>query len=99
MNGENFVIIGSNGQLGKALQTKYPNARAVDSNVLDISDIRSVDAFDWTNVTHILTGSILYIFGTGPIKGFALTLLIGIITSLFTSIFITRIFLERSLSN
>lgn len=57
MNGENFVIIGSNGQLGKALQTKYPNARAVDSNVLDISDIRSVDAFDWTNVTHILNAA------------------------------------------
>ena len=64
-------------------------------------------SFSWTgamrsiidaNVTHILTGTILYIFGTGPIKGFALTLLIGIITSLFTSIFITRIFLDRAVA-
>lgn len=64
-------------------------------------------SFSWTgamrsiidaNVTHILTGAILYIFGTGPIKGFALTLLIGIITSLFTSIFITRIFLDRAVA-
>jgi len=50
------------------------------------------------NVTHILTGAVLFIFGTGPIKGFATTLLIGIFTSLFTSIFITRILLEWSLS-
>lgn len=50
------------------------------------------------NVTHILTGAVLFIFGTGPIKGFATTLLIGIFTSLFTSIFITRILLEWSIS-
>jgi len=50
------------------------------------------------NVTHVLTGAVLFIFGTGPIQGFALTLLIGIVTSLFTSIFITRILLERSVS-
>ncbi|MEC4050751.1 protein translocase subunit SecDF [Flavobacterium sp. SUN046] len=50
------------------------------------------------NVTHVLTGAILYIFGTGPIKGFALTLLIGIVTSLFTSIFIARIFIDRDIA-
>jgi SecD/SecF fusion protein len=49
------------------------------------------------NVTHILTGAVLFIFGTGPIQGFALTLLIGIATSLFTSIFITRILLDMSI--
>lgn len=48
------------------------------------------------NVTHVLTGLVLYIFGSGPIKGFATTLLIGIFTSLFTSIFITRILLDWS---
>jgi SecD/SecF fusion protein len=47
------------------------------------------------NVTHILTGGVLFIFGSGPIKGFATTLLIGIVTSLFTSIFIARIFIDR----
>jgi len=50
------------------------------------------------NVTHILTGGVLFIFGSGPIKGFATTLLIGIITSLFTSIFIARIFIDWSIS-
>ncbi len=43
------------------------------------------------NVTTLLTGIILYVFGTGPIKGFATTLVIGILTSLFAAIFITRL--------
>lgn len=43
------------------------------------------------NVTTLLTGVILYVFGAGPIKGFATTLVIGILTSLFSAIFITRL--------
>ncbi len=49
------------------------------------------------NVTTILTGIVLYIFGSGPIQGFATTLIIGIITSLFTAIFISRIIFENLL--
>ena len=47
------------------------------------------------NVTTILTGIILAYFGTGPIKGFATTLIIGIITSVFTAVFLTRLVYER----
>ncbi len=50
-----------------------------------------------SNVTTILTGIVLYVFGTGPIKGFATTLVIGILTSMFTAIFITRIIYESLL--
>jgi SecD/SecF fusion protein len=50
------------------------------------------------NVTTILTGIVLFIFGTGPIQGFATTLIIGIITSLFTSIFISRLIFEGMIS-
>ena len=46
------------------------------------------------NITTLLTGIILYIFGSGPIKGFATTLIIGIATSLFAAIFITRLLFE-----
>jgi SecD/SecF fusion protein len=46
------------------------------------------------NITTGLTALILFLFGTGPIKGFATTLLIGIATSLFTAIFITRILVD-----
>lgn len=48
-----------------------------------------------SNVTTLLTGVILFVFGTGPIKGFATTLIIGIITSLFTSTLITRLIFDR----
>ena len=50
------------------------------------------------NITTLLTGIILYVFGTGPIKGFALTLMIGIATSLFTAVFITRILIDRAIN-
>ena len=43
------------------------------------------------NVTTLLTGIVLYIFGTGPVQGFATTLIIGILSSLFTAIFISRL--------
>ena len=45
------------------------------------------------NLTTIITGIVLYVFGNGPVQGFATTLIIGIITSLFCSIFITRMLL------
>lgn len=46
------------------------------------------------NITTLLTGIILYLFGEGPIKGFATTLVIGIFSSLFAAIFITRLIFE-----
>ena len=45
-------------------------------------------------VTTLLTGIILYIFGSGPVQGFATTLIIGIVTSVLTSIFITRLIFD-----
>jgi len=51
------------------------------------------------NITTGLTGFVLLIFGTGPIQGFATTLLIGIATSLFTAIFITRLFIDSYTRN
>jgi SecD/SecF fusion protein len=48
-------------------------------------------------VTTLLTGIVLYLFGSGPIKGFATTLVIGILTSLFSAIFITRLIFEWQL--
>lgn len=54
----------------------------------------AISAIVDANVTTLLTGIILSIFGTGPIKGFANTLIIGIITSFITAVFITRLMLE-----
>ncbi len=50
------------------------------------------------NVTTLLTGIVLYTFGSGPIKGFATTLIIGILTSLFAAIFITRLVISARLN-
>ncbi len=48
-----------------------------------------------SNITTVLTGIILFVFGTGPIKGFATTLIIGVLCSLFTAVFISRLIFER----
>lgn len=69
--------------IGAALKDGYTNAY---SAIID------------GNITTLLTGVILYLFGEGPIKGFATTLIIGIISSLFAAIFITRLIFEASLA-
>ena len=50
------------------------------------------------NLTTIITGIVLFMFGSGPVQGFATTLVIGIVTSLLTSIFITRLYFEGRLN-
>ena len=51
-----------------------------------------------SNLTSIITGVILYVFGTGPIRGFATTWIIGIICSFFTAVFLTRLVYENRLA-
>ncbi|MBO4476313.1 MAG: protein translocase subunit SecDF [Bacteroidales bacterium] len=65
--------------LGKAVHDGYSNAY---SAIID------------GQVTTLLTGIVLFLFGSGPIKGFATTLIIGIVTSVLTSIFITRLIID-----
>ena len=52
-----------------------------------------------SNLTSIITGIILLIFGSGPIKGFATTLIIGLVCSFFTAVFLTRIAMELITAN
>jgi SecD/SecF fusion protein len=54
----------------------------------------AISAIIDSNVTSFLTGAILAIFGTGPIKGFAVTYMIGIISSFLTAVFVCRLLLE-----
>ena len=51
-----------------------------------------------SNLTSIITGIILFNFGTGPIRGFATTLIIGILVSFFTAVFMTRLVYEHFMS-
>src|SRR4030065_196054 len=61
---------------------------------IDIGYKKAFSAILDGNVTTIITGVILYQFGTGPIQGFALTLIIGLVANLFTAIVITRIIFD-----
>ena len=54
----------------------------------------AISAIIDANVTTLITGIVLFIFGQGPIQGFATTLIIGIVTSFVTSVFLTRMMLE-----
>ena len=69
--------------LGKAVADGYSNAY---SAIID------------GQITTLLTGIVLFVFGSGPVQGFATTLIIGIITSILTSVFITRIIFDDRLA-
>ena len=68
-------------------------------NAVDAGYSNAFSAIFDSNVTTILTGIILYNFGTGPIKGFATTLMIGIVCSFFTAVWLTRIVYEHFVNN
>jgi preprotein translocase subunit SecD len=57
---------------------------------IDIGYKKAFSAIIDSHITSVITGIILYEFGTGPIQGFALTLLIGVVVNLFTAIVITH---------
>ena len=57
MNDSEILIVGANGQLGTAWQQKYPSAKAVDVDELDITNKKSVEAFDWSGIKIILNAA------------------------------------------
>lgn len=57
MNNSKILIVGSNGQLGKALQLKYPNAPAVDRDYFDITDWSMIERYNWSNIDIILNAA------------------------------------------
>ena len=71
-------------QIKRALADGYKNAM---STIID------------ANLTTVITGVILFYFGTGPIRGFATTLIIGVLCSFFTAIFLTRVIFDKLLKS
>ncbi|HEX5798177.1 MAG TPA: NAD(P)-dependent oxidoreductase [Candidatus Saccharimonadales bacterium] len=57
MDQSKILIIGANGQLGSELQSKYPKAKAVDKNELDITDAKQLSEFDWSDVEIIINAA------------------------------------------
>jgi preprotein translocase subunit SecD len=60
---------------------------------------RALPAILDSNITTFLSGLILFQFGSGPVKGFAVTLCIGIVTTVFTAVFCTRVVYDYLLAN
>ncbi len=75
------------------LRTGKPLARAIADGYSN-----AFSAIFDSNLTTIITGVVLFVFGTGPIRGFATTLIIGLISSFLTSVFITRLVYEALLA-
>lgn len=57
MNDSEIIIIGANGQLGRALQGKYTGAKTVDSGTLDITSYEAVTGFDWSGIKYALNAA------------------------------------------
>ena len=57
MENNQIFIVGANGQLGLALQSKYPEAKSADINELDITNSDSVNSYDWTNIKTIINAA------------------------------------------
>ncbi|MGL4311670.1 MAG: protein translocase subunit SecD [Paracoccaceae bacterium] len=55
---------------------------------------RAFSAIMDSNITAIITGIIMFYIGSGPVRGFAVTLMIGILTSMFTAVYVTRLIIE-----
>jgi len=73
-------------RIREELKTAKGPARAIE-----LGYEKALSAIIDANITTFLTASILFVMGAGPVKGFAITLGLGIITSVFTAIFVTRI--------
>ena len=57
MNSNNIFIVGANGQLGRALRQQYPEARFADIDEMDITDLQSVESFDWSGISIVLNAA------------------------------------------
>lgn len=91
------MSVDANVLIFERIREELRNGKTLDEAVKDGFQNALSSILD-ANITTALTGIILFWLGSGPIKGFATTLLIGIATSLFTAIFITRIFVTYAVA-
>jgi SecD/SecF fusion protein len=90
------MAVDANVLINERIREELRAGKAVKTAV-DLGYKHALAAILDSNITTFATGVILLIFGTGPVKGFATTLCIGIATSLFTAIFISRLIIDRRL--
>ena len=88
------MSIDANVIIFERIREELRNSKALTQAIHDGFSHAITSVLD-ANITTFLTGAVLFIFGSGPIKGFATTLMIGIITTIFTAVFITRLLIDR----
>lgn len=90
------IAVDANVLIYERAKEELRGGKGIKASIIDGYKNAFSAIFD-SNITSVITGIILFVFGTGPIKGFATTLIIGIVMSFFTAIFLTRMFYERGL--
>ncbi len=84
------TTVDANVLIYERMRDEYRHGRTL-LGALDAGYSRAMSAITDANVTHMIGAALMFWFGTGPIKGFAVTLCLGIITSLFTAIMLNRL--------
>ena len=87
------MAVDANVLINERVKEELHNARSLKNAITDGYAAASSSIID-ANLTTLIAGFVLYIFGTGPVQGFAITLIIGILSSMFTAVLLTRVITE-----
>jgi SecD/SecF fusion protein len=87
------MAVDANVLINERVKEELHNARSLKNAITDGYQHAASSIID-SNLTTLLAGFVLYTFGTGPVQGFAITLIIGIISSMFTAVLLTRVITE-----
>jgi SecD/SecF fusion protein len=87
------MAVDANVLINERIKDELQNARSLKNAIADGYQHASSSIID-SNLTTLLAGFVMYIFGTGPVQGFAITLIIGILSSMFTAVLFTRVVTE-----
>ncbi|MCG9880598.1 MAG: protein translocase subunit SecDF [Bacteroidia bacterium] len=90
------MAVDANVLINERVKEELKNARSLKNAITDGYAHAASSIID-SNLTTLLAGFVLYAFGTGPVQGFAITLIIGIISSMFTAVLLTRVITEWQL--
>ena len=84
------MAVDANVLVFERIREELKNAKSV-GRAIELGYEKALSAIIDANITTLLTAAILFVMGSGPVKGFAVTLFFGIITSVFTAFFVTRL--------
>ncbi len=87
------MAVDANVLINERIKDELQNARSIKNAVSDGYAHANSSIID-ANLTTLLAGFVLYAFGTGPVQGFAITLIIGILSSMFTAVLLSRVMTE-----